>query len=352
MNLTELSNNIRKSLPLAFLVILVVFILYYAISLIFRLASLQKEQPAFLNAVFGKIKALEIEDASSSAGLTFRLDNVEGKPVTSTDSAKVFYMPPPVARFGYREKVYLMAQTLGFDTNITRYQLRDEMAVLADPIQELAVDIRNFNFTYQYNFENTPELFDTAVTPTTKQSQDQAIAFLQKIGRYPTELSLGTINTIFFKYDPKTKQLTQLARNIGANLVEIDFYRPNVDIFPAVSPSFFNSQNYVLLMINQEGEAKILKAQIKFFEKSDQQVGFYPVKTGDAAYNDLQEGRAWVISNPGDKQNVVIREMKIGYFDPDAPEDYLQPIYIFIGDDDFISYVPAVTEEYLIKDKK
>lgn len=41
--------------------------------------------------------------------------------------------------------------------------------------------------------------------------------------------------------------------------------------------------------------------------------------------------------------------MFLGYFDPDVYQEYLQPVYVFIGDDDFVSYVPAVSGEYLVE---
>ncbi len=352
MNLTELSNNIRKALPFVFLGILVIFIIFYSINLILRVIELSKVQPIHTDTIFGKIQAPQIKNASTSAGLSFILDTIEGKPVTATDSAKVFYLPPPVSRFGYREKVYLIAKTLGLNTDITKYQLREETAVLADTTQELSVDIRNFNFTYQYHFENNPNLFANAATPTTKGSQDQAVNFLQKIGRYPDEFAQGTVNTIFFNYNLETKELKQLGRNTGANLAEVDFYRPDIDGYPVVSPSFFNSPNYVLLMTAGDGTARIIKAQIHFFEKSDQQVGYYPLKTGDQAYNDLKAGKGMVVSNQAGQKKIVIKTMELGYLDPDFYQDYFQPVYVFIGDNNFVAYVPAITDNYLIPQKK
>ncbi len=335
-------------MPYVILSILVVFILFYSVNLILQIIELNKVPQVYTNTTFGKIKAPQIKNIASSTGLTFTLDTVEGKPVTATDTARVFYLPPPVSRFGYREKVYLIAKTLGFNTDVTKYQLKGETATLDDSTQSLSVDIRNFNFTYKYNFENNPDLFTSAVTPTTQESQNEAINFLQKIDKYPDEFTRATLNTIFFKYDPKTKELNQLSRNVGANLVEVDFYRPDIDGFPIVSPSFFNSQNYVLMMMTPGGDARIIKAQVKFFEKSDQQVGYYPVKTGDQAYQELKESKGVVISNPQQKKKIIIKTMKLGYLDPDFYQNYLQPVYIFIGEDDFVAYVTAITDDYIL----
>ncbi len=350
MNLTELSYEIRKALPYIIFFILLVFILYYSVTLVLRIIELSRVPAVYTDAIFGKIEAPKVKNASSSAGLSFTLDTIEGKPVTATDSAKVFYLPPPATRFGYQEQVYLIAKTLGFNTDVTKYQLNNgNTAVLDDSVQHLSVDIRNFNFNYQYRFENDPNFFSNAVVPTTKESQDQAVAFLQKIDKYPDEFAQGNLNTVFFNYNPSSKELQQLPRNDGANLVEVDFYRPDIDGFPVLSPSFFNSQNYVLMMLTTSGDARIIKAQVQFFDKSQEQIGYYPLKTGDEVYKELKQGKGIVVSNPQNKKNIVIKTMKLGYLDPDFYQTYLQPVYMFIGEGDFVAYVPAVSNDYLFQ---
>jgi hypothetical protein len=131
----------------------------------------------------------------------------------------------------------------------------------------------------------------------------------------------------------------------GANMVEVDFYRPDQEIYPIVSAKYFNSQNYVM-MTPYEGDFKILKAQVKFYEKSDSQIGIYPVKSGDTAWEDLKTGKAVIIQNESVVPDIVIKKMFLGYFDPDIYQEYLQPVYVFLGDNNFVGYVPAITNEF------
>ncbi len=139
-----------------------------------------------------------------------------------------------------------------------------------------------------------------------------------------------------------------LKNNFEANLVEVDFYRPDIDEYPIVSPKYFNSQNYVLLVFYEEG-FKILAAQVRFFEKSEEQVGIYPLITGREAYEKLKTGRAYIVTFPKDTKDIIIKKMFLGYLDPDVYQTYLQPVYIFLGDDNFVSYVAAIRDDYLIE---
>lgn len=352
MSLTEFVYYVRRALPFVILGGLIFLILFYAVQLILLILQVNKKPNVYINPAFGVIKRPIINESSPSAGINFTIDTIEGKPVTATESSKVFFLPPATSRFGYRERIYLMAKTLGFDTENTKYKLTGKQAIFSEPNQKLTIDITNFNFTYQYFFEKESDLFNQTITPITKESQDTAINFLQSIGRYPDELAKGKTNVIFFKYNPQEKTRATLDRNTEANLAEVDFYRSDIEALPQpipiVSPKYYNSPNYVLMMFTQSGY-RILQAQINYYEKSEDQVSIYPLRSGDSAYEALKSGKAFVISNPQGKKDVVIKKMFLGYFDPDVYQDYLQPVYVFLGEGNFVAYVPAITDEYLTK---
>lgn len=346
MTLTEFSIALRKAIPYIILGALGVLILYYAVQLTILFIETRKEPPVKIDTVFGAIPKPIIKDATPPAGFQFELDTIEGRPVTATKSAKVYFLPQTTTRFGYREKIFLIAQTLGFNTATASYQLNGKTATFSEDTQKLTIDITNFNFTYEYFFEKNPDILKQAVIPASAASQDTAIGFFQSIGRYPEDLVKGEVVSSFFFYDPERKILSPTTRNIEANLVEVDFYRSKIEDYPIVTPKFPNSQNFVLMMATEQGY-RILRAQINFFEKSEQQVGYYPIKTGEDAYEALKQGRALMVSGPSKPKKIVIKKMQMGYFDPDSYQGYLQPVYVFVGEDNFTAYVPAITDEFL-----
>lgn len=348
MTLTELTYYGRKSLPFVALFFIVFMAFFYAVKLLLSLDR-PDVQPTYVNTVFGNFKKPEVRNATPSAGFTFKLDTVEGEPVTATDTAKVFFLPSQSPRFGYREKIYLMANTFGFNTQVVKHKLVDADATFVDGQQSLDIDIKNFNFTYKYNFEKNQALFTDTTIPTQEVAQNKAIDLLKLIGRYPDELAKGKVNVIYLHYDPVTDNLSVVQRPPDANLVEVDFYRPDIDAIPSpisiVSPKFFNSQNYVLLLFHEK-EVKLLKAQVNFYDKSDEQVGVYPLLSGNEAWNKLKSGNGMVIVS-AKKGPITIKKMFLGYLDPDFYQDYLQPVYVFLGDNNFVSYVPAISDSYL-----
>lgn len=350
MTLTDLSYYTRKMLPFAAFGLISSIILFYMFLGLLNLIPKAKTGPA-LNPIFGKIKRPIINGSKSSSDIAFKLDTVEGQPIDASAAAQVFFLPPSVPRFGYREKIFLMAKTLGFDTAIAQYKLIDRDASFTSTDRSLNVDISNFNFTYNYSFEKNPNLFTATVIPSKKEAENKAVDFLKSLGRYPDEFTKGKTNIVYLQYNPTTSGFDVLDRPQGANVVEIDFYRPDVDGFPQplpiVSPSYFNSPNYVIMVFDQiTNNVTIVRSQIQFFEKSDSQVGTYPLKTGVAAFSDLQKGRG-IIPSTSTPAAVTIKKMFVGYLDPDMYQSYLQPVYVFLGENNFVGYVPAVDDSQM-----
>lgn len=341
MSLTELSYYFRKYLPYFILSGLIFLIIFYSIKLTLIYIEANKTVTTYTNPIFGKVSLPEIPKSSSSAGLKFTLDTIEGVPVSATETAKVFFLPQYNPRFGYSEKIYLMAKSFGFDTEIVKHQLVGKIATFSDPEKTLTVDISNFNFKFDRKVDDVLFLSPNLTIPTKKIIENKAIDFLKKIGRYPEELSKGTTNVIYLRHNSINKNYVNVDKSSQAQLVEVDFQRPDIDGYSIVTPKFFNSQNYVIMLF-QGTDYTVLNSQISFFEKSEEQVGTYWIKTGEEAWSELNSGLGFVVAGTVGQKNIVIKDMKLRYFDPDTYQNYLQPVYVFLGEGNFVGYVPAV----------
>jgi hypothetical protein len=345
MTLTELSYYTRRAAPLVVIFFLLIFIFYYSIKLIFLLGKPQEQPTISIDPIFDKIEIPVIKDATPSSGLSFTLDTIEGKPITATAAAKVFFIPEPQPKLGYRSQILLMARQFGFDPSIG-YRLEGNSAFFSDEKRKLTINFANFNFEYEYDFSKEDNLFANVILPSESEIKNKAINFLKSIDRYPEELALGKINIVYFHYNPVDKSVVLADKNHPANIVEVNFYRADIDSFPVVTSKYNASSNHLIFtFIN--GGIKILKAKIAFFEKYEQEFGVYPLKTGDEAYQELISGRGLIVVNNTQKKEITIKKMSLAYFDPDEYQKYLQPVYVFVGKDDFVAYVWAVRNDYL-----
>jgi hypothetical protein len=345
MTLTELSYYSRRAAPLVIIFFLVIFIFYFSIKLIFLFGEPPEQPTISINPIFDKIEVPVIKGATPSSGLTFTLDTVEGKPITATAAARVFFIPEPQSKLGYRSKLLLMAKQFGFDKDV-KYTLNNDNAFFSDGKNKLTINITNFNFNYEFDFSNEDNLFSETTLPSESEIKNKAIDFLKSVDRYPEELAKGKINIIYFYYNPVDQSATKVNNQNLANLVEVDFYRADIDEFPIFYPKWGNSPNHLIVTFSNS-EMKILKAKITFFEKYENEFGVYPLKSGDEAYNELVSGKAQIVNNPNQDKQVVIKKMFLAYFDSDEYQKYLQPVYVFSGKNDFVAYVWAISKDYL-----
>ena len=352
MSLTDLSYYVRKFTPFAVFSFVVLLIFYCLFQLFILWISANQPKITYINPIFKELKPLFLKkEATTSAGFSFTLDTVAGQPVTATESAQVFLFPPEKFQFYYLPKVYEMAKVFGFDTEAVKHKLVNNEAVFQDNKQRLSIDINTYNFRYDYDFRKDGPLVEAAVVPDSEVAKNTAINFLKDVDRYPKELALGDITYIYMFYDKVASTAGVVVNPQDSNMVEVDFYRQKVGPYLPMSSTYFKSQNYVMLMTDVNG-MKVVSAQVKFFETSPTEIGVYPLISGQRAYEKLLSGQGILVSAGTGKKNISIKTMSLGYFDPDVYQDYFQPIYVFTGDNDFVSYVPAVSEKWLIDESK
>ncbi len=346
MNLTELSESVKKYLPYTILGFIILLIFFYVFKIIFLYTNITKEPPKItINPIFEKISRPKVENALPGRDYNYSLDTIEGEPVTATGAANVYFLPKSVTRFGYREKVYLIAKNFGFDTKVDQYVLQNNEAVFKNADQELSIDITNYNYYFKYKLISNTLFLNQGVIPLKNSIEEKAREFLSSVGRYPQELAQGKTNISYLYYDSENQKFIKANDNPRSNIIRIDFYRADIDEYAIITPEYFKSQNYVIMVFSENGY-KILESQIKFFKKSVDQVGTYPLKTGNDAWKELTSGKGIFIKMPDKAKKIIIRKMFLGYLDPDIYQEYLQPVYVFLSDD-FVAYIPAVSNDYL-----
>jgi len=357
MTLTEISYYSRKFLPIGIIVILVVAILGFGIQLLFLYAKSQSPSSTSpttaqlpISPIFDRIKPPVIPDARRSSEYQLVLDTFDGtaNPEQATSAAQVYFVPQKTASFGFLSKIYLMAQASGFDTNITQHKLEDKTAVFDDGKRTLRVDIRNFNFEFDYKLTKDDPLGAAPASLADQTIISQANTYLSAMDRYPPDFSAGNTNVIYLAFNPETKQVITVDKIEGANIAEVDYYSPDLNGYPVVTSTYYNSPDFVMVLLNGD-QQKVIQSKVSYFDRSEDQVGIYPLKTPQQAWDELQSGKGYVVSSEVPAGKMTIKKVFIGYYNPDVYQEYVQPVYVFLGEQKFVAYVPAVSSEYLIE---
>jgi hypothetical protein len=133
-------------------------------------------------------------------------------------------------------------------------------------------------------------------------------------------------------------------------MVAVDFFPPKINDIDTVTEDFVSSPSRVVFIPQSSEDDFVVKAQVQIFERSEEQSSSYPLKTGDQVFQDLQAGRGFLIQGADaltGKTIVNIKKLYLAYLIPGYYTPYIQPVYVFIGEDNFVAYIPAVIDTWV-----
>ena len=184
-------------------------------------------------------------------------------------------------------------------------------------------------------------------------SREQAVSevknFIQYNNLFDASIIGGKITTELLVYNASNKQFVPTNSLSKAQLVRVNFFRQDLDGFKIIPPLFSHSYNYALYNPpSSSSPSQIIELSYTFWPIAFDDFATYPLISSTTAWQDLLDGYATVI-NMGTNQpdNIIIRNIYLAYYDSEESQTYMQPIFVFEGDNDFVAYLPAIMSQWL-----
>lgn len=346
MSLSDFSYYVRKFGPIALVGFLFFIIFFAVIRALLGAANTPEPIEVVYQPPHGILPPIEFSHSIDyPPNFTMTIDNIEGRPLTPAEEANVYTIPQTRTRFGYQQTIAFMAKAVGINTEEEQYSIEDITATYRDPLRKLEVDITNFNFAFELDFQKIPTIFNDTFMPNELSIIEEAKTFLRQMNAFTPTLAQGKQNVIYLRYDGATDDFIVVDTPQQANVVEVDFFTPDIDTYPGVSPKYFNSHTFVTMVFRQEGNV-IIKSHVSNFDHDTSSAGAYPLKDGGLAWQELQNQQGTIVSPSQGTTDIVIREMFLGYYQSEEYTQFLMPVYVFLGDNGFAAYVSAVDSQY------
>jgi hypothetical protein len=305
------------------------------------------------NTTFGQIEKPNFGYIKGKNKYKFILDTIDGNYPNTTMSAHIYFMPEKKTTLAYLTRAESVAEYFGFD-DIESERVNEGIIKFEDDHQVLDFDVKDYHFNYQLKFSS---LFEELIEATPEANftlyednfTDTAREVLQEVYSYPPFLAAGKSNIVYMKYDNLNKSFIPISSGEVPQAVRIDFFRKDEEL-PVVPPKYFESQNYVVLApLSRYPE--LIEAQYRGFDKLDTEPGVYPLISSTEAWKALDKGKAKVISVDSDVETPIkIKDIFLAYYDPPQYQKYFQPVFVFLGDKNFVAYLEAVRPEYFVTD--
>lgn len=349
--LTETAYYARKTINYGIIAIIALIFLKTGLSaFISYWQKTHPQPPAPPNVLFGKLPKLEfLEKDSTMSALTYKLETVTGGFPKIPDQLKVYFMPLASADFLGFDYAQEQAKKMKFNGEVRKiddqtYQWSDQNF----PERTLTFNIINGNFTVFYDYRLNKSILGEKNLPSKEKAINDVKSLLSGLNLLKSDLEKGKTSISYLRYDLDNNKLLEVNSSLEANFVKISLLRGDVDKLPIYYSDINRAPVVIILSGANDDSKKLISLEYNYQLIDYENSATYPLISSEEAFEKLKAGQGYISSYKGTNQ-ATIRDIMLGYFDSERQQAYLQPIYVFSGDDDFIGYVQAVKEEWIGK---
>lgn len=296
---------------------------------------------------FGKLPKL-IFPQKDQPTLTYTLETATGGlPPKMETQYKVFFMPIKKANLLAYDNAKAIANRLEFITEPTKLSATDYRWESNDPVPS----VLTFNtITGAFVMDRKWQTDPSYLTPTLYYSDIQSIErtknLLARVDLLPEDVKEGAAEEpIYLKAE--NGELTRAPSLSQAQFVQIDLYRTPIEDKKVINPSRDKGLISAVLALQREDDKQFINLTYNYFPVERETFAVYPLISASEAWQRMQKGQGFVASIQDGVEATTVREVYLAYYDSDIPQQFMQPIYVFEGDNDFAGYVPAVSDQWI-----
>jgi hypothetical protein len=278
---------------------------------------------------------------------TYTLELADGKFPDFGDRAKVFLMPKTPPNLLADQKVKELASKYDFTSPPQVLDSRTYRWTKSQPLEmTMQMDLQNTTFSIKSNFLSRPDLLLNNQLPENFEAVTTIKTILSGAGMLPDDVATNSGKVSFLK--AIGGELQPAVSLSDADFLQIDLNRNLIDQqFDMFGPDGNRGVISAIMSGALTAGSGVVELEYHYFPVDYAQMETYPIRTADQAWRVLQAGEGYV-ARPSTSPNVIVRSAVLGYYEDWQEQEYLQPIYIFEGDGNFVGYVSALDPRFIL----
>lgn len=305
------------------------------------------EPPAPPTVGFGRLPAISFPEVEYALPESYTLQIAKSAIPPFQDKIGVYFMPKPSLSLLGLEGAKQRAARLGFlfepealSSSVYRWTKTQPL------VSSLELDIASNHFTLTTDFLSRPELLEEPLIPDQSQAVQTVKNFLKAADLLPADVASASGTVTYLKALGGT--LKPAVSQSDADFVAVDINRVPIQTqYAMVTEDAETGTIHAILSGtgNQSADA-VVSLQFIYYPIDYTQMHTYPLRDVNSAWELLQAGEGFV-ANPGTEETAVVRSISLAYYESFEYQPYLQPVYVFLGDNGFVGYVPAINPAYI-----
>lgn len=342
-NLTETSYIARKTIKYGS-VFLLIFVIFYSVAVNAYKAYKTAHQKIVPDVRYGRLPAIIFPQKQFEVK-NFSLELAKDTMPTVSPAAKVFVVYRPVSTLLALEEDTQTARKLGFLNKPTEIRTGVYQFTRTDSDQTLVMNVLEGSFSVSYPYKNDQLLITSKNLPEKDQAIQLAQTFLSTIDKMTPDLVAGNQNISYWSIS--SQGLKKVSSYSEANAVRVDFVRQEIDDSYKVVYSDPDSSSISILLSASSVESKrIIDVNYKYAPIDATSFSYYPIISPQSAFDALKKGKYWPARDSTSK-DIAIKNMYLAYYEPSSLTNFMLPVYVFEGSQNFVAYVTAVDPGYI-----
>lgn len=295
---------------------------------------------------FGKLPKLEFPQ-KEQLELTYSLETrTGGLPNDLPNQFKVFFMPIKKANLLAYDGAKSVANRLNFIQEPSKLSETEYRWDSSDPIaSSFTINIITGAFVLDRRWQDDPSYTVPTVYYNETQAVDRMYNLLSRLELLPEDIKEGKYTIQNLRAD--RDQIVSAVSLSQAHFVQVNLYRSPVDRVEVVSPRTDRGLISAILALQREDDRQFINLDYNYYPVDVTRFAAYPLIGIAEAWQRMQKNQGFVAGVKPSATNVTIREIALQYYDSDTPQQFMQPVYVFRGDPDFVGYVPALSDQWV-----
>lgn len=336
---TELTKNILKWGGIGITAIIILVFLVRGSIVVYK--SVFPDVPPPPETAFGALPPLSFPKSKTDQKFTYVIDTVSGKLPSYPDRIKVFETVEPEPNLLNLRDTREKLATVDFELAETK--ITDTVYSWIDRTvtnKRITYNIVSNDFTISSNYLADPIVTSSQGAPSSNQALGEISTFLKALNLYPLDFDPDLTTTQYLTL--QNNELFPATSISNGQITRIDLFQKDLDEIPIRYPLPPFSIFYFLLA-NRGPSTTLLEGQFSHQEISDIS-STYPIKSIQEAYEELEDGKAYIANYYGTSSEIAIKNAYLAYYVTNEKQKYIQPIYVFEGKNGFYAYVQAIKQ--------
>lgn len=347
--LSDASSETKQLIKWSIIFLGALVLIFILIKLVFVVKDLlfppPPEKPTM---AFGKLPPQTFPINASDRKFSYNINTLSGSLPVFPNQAKVFRIQQNIPDLLAVNKMDKKARQIDFELGYTAitdkvYQWTSS-SKSTELIKTLRANILTGDFTISSAYLTNSSILSGGNFRKTDDAISKANGLLASMDLLSDDLDLENIKTNLYSISNGT--LVPASSISQTQIIEVYFIQKDVDKIHVIYDK--PNKSNINILVAADAKKQIVAAEYVRHVVTEESAT-YLLKSTEQAFNELKNGNGYIASYTGNVDNISITDVTLSYYMTSLPQDFLMPVYVFSGSNNFYAYVSAITDESINK---